>query len=106
MNQTMLQQRLNVDPDVIAEFCRKHHISRLAFFGSVLRDDFNPESDIDVLVDFEPGHIPGMMAIIGMELEFSEFMNGRKVDLRTAKDLSRYFRAEVVATADVWYDAA
>lgn len=88
----------------IAEFCRKHRIRKLALFGSVLRDDFGPESDVDVLVEFEPGASVGPIRMAGMELELSSLM-GRKVDLRTANDLSRYFRDEVVSEAEIQYAA-
>ena len=73
-------------------------------FGSVLRDDFRPDSDVDVLVDFEPGQEPGLIALANMELELSELI-GRKADLRTPEDLSRYFREKVVSTAEVQYAA-
>ena len=85
----------------LAMFCREHHIRKLSLFGSVLTNDFRPDSDIDVLVEFEPGHVPGF-AIIEMENEFSRLV-GRKVDLRTAGDLSRYFRDKVVREAKVEY---
>ena len=91
--------------DEIADFCRRHHIRRLSLFGSVLRDDFGPESDIDVLVEFEPGQIPGFFAVHDMEEELSAMAGGRKVDLRTAEDLSRYFRDDVIAHAEVQYAA-
>jgi hypothetical protein len=95
-----------VDRGKIAEFCRKNHVRRLALFGSVLRDDFRPDSDVDVLVEFEPGHVPGLLRLAGMEHELSELFAGRRVDLRTPADLSRYFRDEVLSTARIQYDAA
>ncbi len=95
---------VKIDKEKIAEFCRKNHIRRLAFFGSVLRDDFGPDSDVDVLVEFEDGHVPGL-AFFGMELELSEII-GRKVDLNTPNFLCRYFRDEVEASAEVQYVAA
>ena len=85
----------------IADFCRRHHIRKLAFFGSVLRNDFTPESDVDVLVEFEPGHTPGL-AFFAMQRELSEIL-GRNVDLNTAQDLSQYFRQEVLDEAEVLY---
>jgi hypothetical protein len=88
---------------LIEEFCRKHHIRKLSVFGSYLREDFGSESDIDFLVEFDPEHIPGLLRIAGMERELSEILGGRKVDLRTARDLSRYFRDHVVASAEVQY---
>ncbi len=98
-----LSRRFTVPEAQLAEFCRRHHIRKLALFGSVLRDDFGPDSDIDVLVEFEPGHVPGF-AIIAMEDELSQ-MVGRKVDLRTPNDLNRYFREQVVREAQVQYAA-
>ena len=86
----------------IAEFCRRHHIRRLALFGSVLRDDFRPDSDVDVLVEFEPGQRVGLIRLAGMELELSNVI-GRWVDLRTPAELSHYFREEVLASAEVQY---
>ncbi len=77
-----------MDRDQIAEFCRRNHISRLALFGSVLRDDFGPDSDVDVLVDFEEGHVPGFFGLSRMERELTSII-GRPVDLRTPEDLSR-----------------
>ncbi len=78
-------------------------MKRLALFGSVLRDDFRPDSDIDVLVEFDSGHVPGFFGIFDMEEELSGLFGGRKVDLRTLQDLSRYFRDEVLAHAEVQY---
>lgn len=95
---------LAVPTEKIAEFCRRHHVRKLALFGSVLRDDFRPDSDVDVLVEFEPGHIPGFFGLFDMEEELSKFLGGRKADLRTPQDLSRYFRDEVVAHAQVQYE--
>jgi len=87
----------------IAEFCRRHHMTRLALFGSVLREDFGPDSDVDVLVEFEPGHVPGLIRLAGMELELSGLLGRRKVDLNTPKCLSSYFRDHVLAEAQVQY---
>ena len=95
--------RIAVDREKIAEFCRHNHIRRLAFFGSVLRDDFRPDSDVDVLVEFEPAHVPGLFGIAHMERELSGIFGGRKADLRTAEDLSRYFRQDVLRQAEVQY---
>lgn len=88
----------------IAEFCKRNHIRKLSLFGSVLRDDFRPDSDVDVLVEFERGHVPGL-AFIAMEEELSQIL-GRKVDLNTPKFLSRYFRDEVLKEAEVVYAEA
>jgi len=97
--------KISVDREKIVDFCRRHYIRKLALFGSVLRDDFRPDSDVDVLVEFEPGATPGLIRLAGMEIELTEIL-GRKVDLRTPPELSRYFRQEVVETAEVQYDAA
>lgn len=87
----------------IAEFCRKHHIKKLSIFGSVLRPDFREDSDIDVLVEFDPDHIPGL-AFFSMQDELSEIV-GRKVDLNTPNFLSKYFRDKVLQEAEVQYVA-
>jgi hypothetical protein len=94
--------RIAINRERVAQFCQRHHIRKLALFGSVLRDDFRPDSDVDVLVEFEPGVSVGLIRLAGMERELSEIL-GRKVDLRTPADLSRYFREEVVRTAEVQY---
>lgn len=89
----------------LREFCRKRGIRKLAIFGSALRDDFRTDSDIDVLVEFYPDRIPTLLGIARMERELSETFGGRKVDLRTPEDLSRYFRNQVLAEAEVQYAA-
>ncbi len=98
-----MRSRIHVDADVLAAFCRRHHIRRLAFFGSVLRDDFTPSSYVDVLVEFELGHVPGL-ALFSMEAELSTLL-GRKVELSTPGFLSRYFRDQVLAEAENQYVA-
>ena len=95
--------QIGIDRQRIADFCRKRHIRRLALFGSVLRDDFRPESDVDVLVEFEEGHVPGL-AFFGMEAELSEIL-GHKVDLNTPGFLSRHFRDRVRDEAETLYVA-
>jgi len=94
--------RIKVNQDQIAEFCRKHHIRKLSFFGSVLREDFGPESDVDVLVEFDPDHVPGILGMARLERELSTLL-ARKVDLRTPEDLSRYFREAVLKDAKIYY---
>ncbi len=94
---------LALPQDEIAAFCRRHHITRLALFGSILRDDFGPESDVDVLVEFETGHVPGL-AFFAMQDELSAIL-GRQVDLHTPPFLSPYFREQVRAEAQVQYVA-
>jgi len=96
--------RIEVPSEQVAEFCRRNHIRRLAFFGSVLRDDFRPNSDVDVLVEFEPGKTPGF-AFFAMQDELSEIL-GRRVDLNTPNELSKYFRDEVLAEAEPIYGQA
>ncbi|MFO8033729.1 MAG: nucleotidyltransferase domain-containing protein [Candidatus Bipolaricaulota bacterium] len=99
-------ERIPIDRRRLEEFCRERHIRRLALFGSVLRDDFRRESDVDVLVEFEPGHEPGLLEIARMERELSDIVGGHKVDLRTPEDLSRYFRDTVLSEAEVQYASA
>ena len=94
--------RLPIGKVQIEAFCKRHYIRKLSLFGSVLRSDFNNESDIDVLIEFESGHVPGLIGLAGMECELAELL-GRKVDLRTPQDLSPYFRDQVVASASVQY---
>jgi hypothetical protein len=96
--------RIDIDSDAIADFCRRHHVCSLAFFGSVLRDDFGPESDVDVLVEFEAEARAGFFTIARMQDELTTLL-GRPVDLRTPKGLSRYFRERVVREAEKAYVA-
>ena len=101
---TALSVKIPIDREAVAAFCRRHHVRRLALFGSVLREDFSAVSDVDVLVEFEPGHVPGL-AFFSMEAELSAIL-GRKVDLNTPGFLSRYFRDQVLAEAETQYVAA
>lgn len=87
----------------LAAFCERNHILKLSLFGSILTNRFRPESDVDVLVEFQPGHIPGFFGLARMERELSALL-GRKVDLRTPQDLSRYFRDDVLAGAAIQYE--
>jgi uncharacterized protein len=96
-------RRPEISKEKIAEFCRKHHIRKLALFGSVRREDFRFESDVDVLVEFEPGHVPGL-AFFSMEEELSEIL-GHKVELHTPQFSRRYFRDKVMADAEIQYVA-
>ena len=98
----MVRDRLQVPEARIAEFCRRHHVRRLSFFGSVIREDFRPDSDVDVLIEFQPGHAVGLVRMAGLELELAQLL-GRKVDLRTPAELSRFFRDEVLRTSQVQY---
>jgi predicted nucleotidyltransferase len=100
----MTRSRIDIPRDAVSAFCRRHHIRRLALFGSVLRDDFGPDSDVDVLVEFEEGCVPGL-AFFAMEDELSDLLH-RRVDLRTPQDLSRHFRGDAIASSEVQYDQA
>jgi hypothetical protein len=99
----MRRARFNIPQGRVADFCRRHHIRKLAFFGSVLREDFAPESDVDVLVEFEPGHVPGLQ-FFAIENDLSQIL-GRKVDLHTPQFLSPHFRDRALAEAEVQYVA-
>lgn len=101
----MSRSHVDIPKQRVAEFCRRNHIQRLALFGSVLRDDFGPDSDVDVLVEFEPGTRVGLLRLAGMEIELSEIL-ARKVDLNTPGFLSDYLRDQVLGEAEVQYDAA
>ena len=101
MNKRQSRVCIEIPREKVAEFCKRNHIRKLALFGSVLREDYNPNSDIDLLVEFEPGHVPGL-AFFSMEAELSGIL-GRKVDLNTQNFLSPYFRDEVLAEAEVFY---
>jgi predicted nucleotidyltransferase len=98
-----MNPRLPLDETTLAHFCEQHHIRRLALFGSQLKGTARPNSDIDLLVEFEPGRVPGLLVLASMEMELSDLLGGRHVDLRTAEDLSRYFRDGVLRTAEVQY---
>ncbi len=97
--------RLPLDHETLARLCRRHHIRRLSLFGSMLRGKDRPDSDVDLLVEFEPGKAPGLLGLAGIEAELSSLLGGRRVDLRTALDLSPHFRSEVIRTAEVQYAA-
>jgi predicted nucleotidyltransferase len=97
------RERLPLSDAEIRAFCQKHHISGLALFGSVLHADFGPASDVDLLVEFEPHHVPGLLKLAAAERELSAMVGGRRVDMRTPRDLSRYFRDDVIAHAVVLY---
>ena len=93
---------IDIPKEIIEAFCKKHHICKFSVFGSALRQDFRPDSDIDILVEFHPDYTPGLIKLAGIEIELSNLI-GRKVDLRTPQDLSRYFRQEVIESAEVQY---
>jgi predicted nucleotidyltransferase len=96
---------ITIDDGALRTFCVTHHIRRLKLFGSALRGELRPGSDVDLLVEFEPGQVPGLLSMAALELELGD-MIGREVELRTPHDLSRYFRDQVVAAGRVLYDAA
>jgi uncharacterized protein len=93
------------DPEALVSICERHRIRRLSVFGSTLRGTTRPDSDLDLLVEFEPHAKPGLIGMARIEIELSSLLNGRKVDLRTAEDLSRHFRDEVLQTAAIQYAA-
>ena len=97
----MMTLQIQIPPkEKIAQLCRRHHIRKLSFFGSVLRDDFTQDSDVDILVEFEAGMTPGFFKLIEIQDEFSDLFD-RTIDIRTPNDLSRYFRDEILETAEV-----
>jgi len=98
-----MSDRLPISAAILADFCRRHHIYQLSLFGSRSKGTNGPESDIDLLVEFEPGQEPGLMAFAAMELELSDYLGGSRVDLRTPLDLSPYFRDQVLRTAEIQY---
>ena len=101
-HQRRKRKNIFIPRDQLAEFCRRNHILKLSLFGSALREDFRSDSDVDLLVEFEPEYPVGLIRLAEMEIELSKLF-GRKVDLRTAADLSKYFRDEVVRSAEVQY---
>lgn len=100
-----MERHIFPDDAALASVCRRHHIRRLALFGSTLKGTNRPDSDVDLLVEFEPGTTPGLIRLGGIARELSELLGGRVVDLRTQGDLSRHFRDEVVRVAEIQYAA-
>lgn len=98
-----MASKISIPNNRIRDFCHRNHIRKLALFGSVLREEFGPESDIDVLVDFEPDAGVGFFELHDMEVELSGMLGGRKVDILTPDSLSRYFRGDVLSVAEVQY---
>lgn len=97
--------KIDLSEDKIKDFCQHNRIHRLSLFGSVLREDFGPESDIDVLVEFEPGANVGLITLAGMEIELGQIL-GYKVEIHTVKGLNPHFRDEVLDQAEVQYEQA
>jgi predicted nucleotidyltransferase len=102
---TGMPRKLFADQAALAAVCRRHHIRRLSLFGSTLKGLARSDSDVDLLVEFDPGKVPGLLQMAAIEMDLSSLLGGRRVDLRTARELSRYFRDEVVRTAEVQYAA-
>ena len=102
----MNKNNLDIPKEKIAHFCKRYHILKLSLYGSVIRSDFRNDSDVDVLVEFQPECIPGFIALSKMERELSVIFNKRKIDMRTPQDLSPYFRDEVLSMAEVQYAQA
>lgn len=100
-----MAKRIAVDPEILSALCQRHQIRRLSLFGSTLKGTARPDSDVDLLVEFEPGARITLLDMAQIEIELSTLLGGRKVDLRTAGDLSRFFRDEVVRTAEPQYVA-
>jgi hypothetical protein len=100
-----MSRSLFTDREALAAVCRRYRVRRLSLFGSALKGIDRPESDMDLLVEFEPGAMPSLLTMGEIELELSPLLGGRKVDLRTAQDLSRYFRDEVVRSAELQYES-
>ena len=98
-----MSPRVAIDRQAITGFCRQHHIRKLALFGSVLRDDFRADSDVDVLVEFEPGHTPGFIRLHSIEEELGPLLGGHRTDMVTFKSLNRWMRDRVLAEAQVQY---
>ena len=98
-----MNHNLTIPREAIADFCRRNRICKLALFGSALREDFRPDSDVDILVEFEPKARVGLIRLAGMELDLSELLR-RKVDMRTPQDLSPYFRDEVLQQAETLHE--
>jgi predicted nucleotidyltransferase len=100
-----MAKAVDIDQASLAALCRRHHVRRLSLFGSVLRADFRPDSDVDVLIEFEPGHVPGFLGLHVLETEVSKLLGGRKVDLVTRGSLNHRMRDRVLASAEVEYAA-
>ncbi len=93
-----------IPQSTLSDFCKKNHIKKLSVFGSAINGTLTPESDIDLLVEFDPNHTPGLFSVVRMEIELTKML-GRKADLRTFEDLSPYFRNEVAKNAELQYQA-
>jgi len=95
--------RVKASKERLADFCRRHNIRRLSIFGSALRKDFKPKSDVDILVEFKKDKTPSLLQMVRMEAELNKLYKNRKIDLRTPEELSRYFRDKVISASEVQY---
>lgn len=102
---TLLHSRFQISRKVLIRFCQRHNVKKLSLYGSVLLNSFGPESDIDILVEFEQQHKPTFFTLVRMEQELSKLLGGRKIDIKTPSELSCYFRSEVVRNAEILYAA-
>ena len=100
-----MSPHVSIDRDAVSALCQRHHIARLALFGSVLRDDFGPDSDVDVLVEFQAGHVPGLN-FVSIEREFSGLLRGRRIDMVTPQFLNPRIRDQILSSAEPLYVAA
>jgi uncharacterized protein len=102
-----MEVRMRVFPDdeALKAICQRYRIRRLSLFGSTLKGTRRPDSDVDLLVEFEPGAKPSLFTMAEIELQLSPLVGQWKVDLRTAEDLSRYFRDDIIRTAEAQYEA-
>ena len=100
---SLVDARFPISKSQIADFCRRHHVRKLSLFGSSIRDDFGPQSDVDVLVEFEPDARVGLFKLYDLELELSKILGGRRIDINTPKSLSKHFRDQVLAEAEDLY---
>src|SRR3989338_7011340 len=98
-----MNQKIKLSKEKIIEFCKENYIIKLSLFGSILRDDFNENSDIDILVEFDKNHVPGFIKLAKMTSKLSKLIGGKKVDIRTPNELSPYFRERVLQSAEVQY---
>ena len=105
MSKKILSLPITIPKIELKDFCQRHSIAQLSLFGSVLREDFTPESDIDFLVKFESNYTPTFFKLAQMERELSNLFGGRKIDLRTSQELSPYFRKKVISEAMIQYDS-
>ena len=100
---SLIDTRFPISKTHLADFCRRHHVRKLSLFGSLLRNDFGADSDVDVLIEFEPDAKVSFFKLYDLEQELSQFLGGRRVDINTPKSLSKHFRDQVLAEAEILY---